>query len=241
MSENRTVRLERMTRREFREASEAGRFKAAIIPTGSIEQHLEHMEMRHDIASSTYVAERVADQLYPQVVVAVPMAVGISEHHMFAPGSLTAKPGSWLAVMFDVVETFIRHGVNKVLILNGHGGNVAPVEGIINQWKRYCNRDHPGANLHFRSYWDLIPRDFAMDVLKSGNLPGHAQEFETAFALHAFPENVRMEAVADQEDDAPAMATAEQGKQLADKAVDEVAKFLQFMIDDVVKHEITGL
>ena len=38
--------------------------------------------MDQDIASSTYVAESVAKRLYPNVAVAVPMAVGISEHHM---------------------------------------------------------------------------------------------------------------------------------------------------------------
>ncbi len=237
----REVMLNKLTRREFREALAAGKFKAAIIPTGSIEQHLEHLAMEHDIASSTHVAREAAKRLYPNVIVAVPMAIGISEHHMIHPGSLTAKPGSWLAVLFDAVESFVRHGVKNVLILNGHGGNVAPVNGIINQWKRYFAAMHPGTNLHFHSYWDLIPRDVANDILDTDRMPGHAQEFETAFALAVFPENVRHDALPDQEDKDPSYATAEKGQQLVAEAITRVAEFVQGMMEGKNVAQITGL
>jgi len=186
--------------------------------------------MTHDLASSTYIAERVARKLYPQVIVAVPIAVGISEHHMFAPGTLTAKPGSWLAVLFDAVESLVRHGIGKVLILNGHGGNVAPVQGAIDQWRRYLRRQYPGAEVRFHSYWDLIPPEFAGEVLETGRVPGHAQEFETAFALYAFPESVRRDAISDQEDQAPSHATTEKGKLLVEKTVEEVARLVEEML-----------
>ena len=134
---DREVRLENLTRLEFREALAAGHFKAAIIATGSVEQHLEHLAMSQDIASSTYVAERVAERHYPNVVVTVPMAIGVSEHHMGFAGTLTTKPGGWLAVLFDAVESLVRHGVRKVLVLNGHGGNVKPMEGSLRHWQLY--------------------------------------------------------------------------------------------------------
>ena len=107
------VLLAKLTRREFREALERGEFQTAIIPVGSNEQHLEHLAMEHDTASSTHVAVEAAKRLYPQVIVNVPMAVGISEHHMVHKGTVTAKPGSWLAVLFDAVESLVRHGVKK--------------------------------------------------------------------------------------------------------------------------------
>ncbi|MCS6860823.1 MAG: creatininase family protein [Abditibacteriales bacterium] len=237
----REVMLNKLTRREFREALAAGKFKAAIIPVGSIEQHLEHLAMEHDIASSTHVAREAALRLYPQVVVAVPMAIGISEHHMMHPGSLTAKPGSWLAVLFDAVESLVRHGLKNVLILNGHGGNVAPVNGVLNQWKRYFAAMYPGTNLHFHSYWDLIPRAVANAVLDTDRMPGHAQEFETAFALAVFPENVRHDAMHDQEDKDPTHATVEKGQQLVEEAVTRVAEFVQGMIEGQHVAQITGL
>ena len=257
MNQRNEVRLERLTRREFREAREAGHFKAAIIATGSIEQHLEHLAFPQDIASSTFVAERVAERLYPDVVVAVPIAIGISEHHMGFPGSLTANPGSWLALLFDAVESFVRHGIAKVLILNGHGGNILPVEGVIGQWRlnlvakygapiatevkeslhthtEYADallrRDDPGVDLRFNSYWDLIPKEFANEVLEGDSYPGHAGEFETSFALYALPDNVREEATAASGKDA-AYGTAEKGRALCDKAIDGVADLVREMLD----------
>ena len=54
------IRLEKLTRREFRAALAAEHYQVAILPTGSIEQHLEHLALEQDIVSSTYVAEQVA-------------------------------------------------------------------------------------------------------------------------------------------------------------------------------------
>ena len=101
-------RLARLTRREFREAVARGEFQACLIPTGAIEQHLEHLAMEHDIRSATCIAEEVARRMVPHVVVAAPVNVGISEHHMQHKGTLTAKPGSWMSLLFDAIERVSR-------------------------------------------------------------------------------------------------------------------------------------
>ncbi len=255
---NRKVRIEAYTRREFREALQAGSFRAAIIATGSIEQHLEHLAFEQDIASSTHVAERAAEALYPNVAVVVPMSIGIAEHHMYFPGTMSAKPGSWLAVLFDAVESLVRHGISRVLILNGHGGNVKPVEGVIEQWRLHLTsvygapmpgdsiedihthsdytdallrRDDPGLDLRFNSYWDLIPDEFANDILDVGHHPGHAGEFETAVTMHAIPGNVRADAIQYNREAETAAGTAEKGRVLIDKAVEGTAALLEEMLD----------
>ena len=227
---DREVMMDRLTRREFREGIEAGYFQTAIIPTGANEQHLEHLTTGHDIRHSAHIAREAALNLHPEVCVTVPMNVGISEHHMVHKGTITAMPGSWLAVIFDAVESVIRHGVKNVLILNGHGGNVAPVNGIIGQWQLYFKLQAPDTNLHFASYWDLIPKDFADQHLKTKRYPGHAQEFETATALHLFPDSVRQDVMHDQEDKEPLKATAEAGKALVDEAITQVTSYVGEMI-----------
>ena len=113
--------LSKMTRREFREKREKGFFEVAIIPTGSIEQHLEHLALEQDIACSNYIAEQVARQVYPKAVVGVPISFGIAEHHMTFPGTLSVKPHNWLGIVFDVVESFLRHGITKILLLSSQG------------------------------------------------------------------------------------------------------------------------
>lgn len=232
------VRLGKMTRREFRAARAANHFKACLIPTGAVEQHLEHLAMEHDIRSSEWIAVEAARYLYPQVVVALPMRIGISEHHMLHQGTLSAKPGSWLSVLFDSIESMVRHGCHEVLVLNGHGGNEAPVYGIFRQWQLYFKNIHSETNIQFHSYWNLS-RVEAEKVCPTG-VPGHAQEYETSIALSLFPENVRREAMFDQDDRLPLEASAEKGKCLVDFAVNKTVEFLEGMLDgqnnDILPH-----
>ncbi len=226
---NNEVRIEKMTRREFREAIEAGKFQACIIPTGAVEQHLEHLAMEHDIRSANTIAWEVARRIYPQAVVATPINFGMSEHHMMHKGTLTAKPGSWLAALFDGIESMIRHGCKNILVLNGHGGNVAPVNGILRQWQLNLQLEHPEANLQFQSYW-VLSREEAEKICTTG-VPGHAQEYETSIALHLFPENVRHDAMQDQEDQLPLKASAEKGEKLFEAAVQKSLEYLQGMFE----------
>src|SRR2546430_17327046 len=52
---------------------------------------------------------------------------GMSVHHMDFPGTLSLSPDTFMAVIRDLVESLYRHGFRRVLILNGHGGNIAPL------------------------------------------------------------------------------------------------------------------
>ena len=62
----RKVLLYESTRKEFREAIEGGALKAVIVPTGSTEQHNEHLAMINDTASVTLIAQQAALLLYPK-------------------------------------------------------------------------------------------------------------------------------------------------------------------------------
>jgi creatinine amidohydrolase len=226
--DNHKVMVGQFTRREFRQAIDENLFKAAIVATGATEQHLEHLPMEHDIATVEHVAREAALRLYPQVVVTVPMSVGISEHHMIHKGSLTAKPGSWLSVVFDTVESLVRHGIPNVLILNGHGGNEQPTIGILRQWQLFFQSQNKDNNIQFHSYWNLS-REIAAKHCQ-GRVPGHAQEYETAIALALMPDAVRHDAMQDQEDKEPLTATKEQGEILLEAAIACSAQYLQEMI-----------
>jgi creatinine amidohydrolase len=228
------VMLDKFTRKEVRESLEAGRIKAAIIPVGSTEQHLEHLPLCHDLASCIYVAREVALKLYPQVVVAVPMNIGISEHHMMHKGTLSAKPGSFLAILYDACESLIRHGIDNILILNGHGGNVAPINASINQFRRRF----PEINIHNCSYWDFTPGDLVEKLMVTKSVPGHAQEYETAFALAIFPDDVRAD---DMDNENAKFGTAEMGKDLLEGTIDRLTKFVADIIAGKKLSEITGL
>ncbi|MFC1757889.1 creatininase family protein [Planctomycetota bacterium] len=218
------IYLHKHTRREFRERMTADELRACIIPVAAIEQHLEHMAMEHDWRSVNVIAERVARQLSPQVIVAQGLMVGISEHHMSHPGSLSLSPGTFVTVLSDLIDSVVRAGFQNVLVLNGHGGNIATCQAVWDQLLRKFK-----INLQFLPYWEVLTTDDAK-LLKTQDIPGHAQEFETAFALAAFPGNVRLDAMANQRDDSPTHATEVAGEQLIDRTVERVAKIVGEMI-----------
>ena len=227
------ILLGKHTRREFRERMQSGQLKACIIPVAATEQHLEHLAMEHDWRSCNHIANAVARKLSPQVIVTPSMSIGISEHHMRHIGTLSTLPGSWLSVLFDTIRSLHSAGFENVLVLNGHGGNVAPCEA---NWPQFLQRLE--INLQFKSYWEFLDPEVAASNLKTGRYPGHAQEFETAFALAAFPENVRHDAMAEQPDKQPLSATAEAGQAMIDSIVKNTSRHLADMISGANRIEI---
>jgi len=132
----RKVLLWESTRKEFREGVEGGSLKAMIVPTGSTEQHNEHLAMINDTASVSLVAQQAALLVYPQVMVATPVPVGISPHWMDRKGTLSLKRETFMAVVFDICESLRTHGVERILVLNGHGGNVEPLRESVPEFAR---------------------------------------------------------------------------------------------------------
>ena len=192
----RRVLLWESTRREIREALEAGRLKAAIVPTGSTEQHNEHLAMIQDTASAVLVAQQAAIAWWPQVTVATPVAVGISPYWMERQGTLTLRPETFLAMVYDICDSLRQHGLKTIFIVNGHGGNDKPLKEHMAEFRAKL-----GVNIDACSYWDAFAeganREEARKYMESGleNIPGHSSEFETSFALAAFPERIHRDGV----------------------------------------------
>src|ERR1043166_1317356 len=108
------ILLHKLTRREFRQRMQSGELKACILPIAAIEQHLEHLAMEHDWRSATHLAAAVAERLQPRVLVAEGLMSGISEHHMRHQGTLSLRPGTFLSVLSDLIESLVRAGFKNV-------------------------------------------------------------------------------------------------------------------------------
>jgi creatinine amidohydrolase len=160
-----------------------------ILPSGAVEQHGTHLPEGTDTLTVHRVALDAASALSKDIPVLVlpAISVGVSLHHMQFPGTVTLSPQTFRAVVEEVVDSVFKHGFQRLLLLNGHGGNnihlrVSSV-GISEKWGRVV----PVAN-----YWDLMPS--GREHLHEDPLafPGHAGEFETAIQLHLFEEDVDM-------------------------------------------------
>ncbi|MEQ4539078.1 creatininase family protein [Billgrantia desiderata] len=113
--------LTEMTWPEVEEALKS--VKMAIVPVGAHEQHGPHMNESCDAVLATEMAKRLAAVLYPQVLVTPTVNMGVSPHHLNFPGTISLRPETLLAVLRDMVVSLKRHGIDKVLFLNSHGGN----------------------------------------------------------------------------------------------------------------------
>ena len=185
-----SVQLGKNTRKSIREALATGTLTTAIIPLGSTEQHNEHLAMEQDAAGIEYIANQVAERIFPQAIVTPVVSVGSAPHHMHHPGTLSLRPETLILVLHDIVTSLEKHGFQYIVVLNGHGGNV---RALGNQLDDIKPSDLTG--FLFLSYWDVVEHDFVTKHLeKSAIFPGHAGIFETSFALAAFPENVDMDA-----------------------------------------------
>ena len=115
--------LTEMTWPEVKEALTS--VKMAIVPVGAHEQHGPHMSESCDAVLATEMAKRLAAALHPRVLVTPTVNMGVSPHHLNFPGTISLRPETLLAVLRDMVVSLKRHGIDKVLFLNSHGGNQA--------------------------------------------------------------------------------------------------------------------
>lgn len=113
--------LTEMTWPEIQEALKT--VEIAIIPVGAHEQHGPHMTESCDAVLAEAMASKLAERMHPKALVTPTVPMGISPHHMNFPGTITLRPETLLSVLRDMVESLKRHGIRRVLFMNGHGGN----------------------------------------------------------------------------------------------------------------------
>src|ERR1700733_12838237 len=94
---------------------------AAVIATGSVEQHGGHLPLGTDAFAALSVAERVAERL--DTVVASTGLVGIAPYHLPWTGSLTLSPATLAAIVVDIWGGLRSAGAERIGVVNWHEGN----------------------------------------------------------------------------------------------------------------------
>ena len=162
--------------------------KAAILPTGATEQHGPNLEMSCDITIASVLAERLARRFHPRVVLLPPFPYGCSSHHLAFTGTLSLRPETFDAVLADLADSLAAHGLRSLVIVNGHGGNAAPLAMAT---ARLRDRGFRTASLA----WFGLAADEAKKIARHAPY-NHACEVETSLALALAPGLVRTAALA---------------------------------------------
>lgn len=221
-----------------------------LAPIAACEQHSRHLAVHTDTVLVTGVAEGVEQRL-PQTVLLLPTQwMGASAHHLRYGGTLSADVDTHEQMMIELLTPLLDDGYERLLVLNGHGGNIDTMQMALRKLRpRYLHRHITAA-----SYWDLAAKELAALAEGPRKVMGHACEFETSMMLHLRPDLVRRDQIADGplvEDPAlrglftgedmfqrtdhgavgyPQLATAAKGKAFLDAAVERTVEVVQALL-----------
>ena len=174
------VRLEHLNEHSFKEAN----IDKLLIPVGSCESHGEHLPYGCDSLLCHQLAIDVAERL-ENTVAAPPQFFGMSHYYRHKPMCLSLSNDTLKMVMMDLLESAAFWGIKKVLIVNGHDGNIPAIEMAAHDFKS----KHPDFCLAVLDAWwitagNLLPPD----TFEVWNGLGHGGEGETSLGLATFPE-----------------------------------------------------
>lgn len=235
--------------------AEMPNIKLALVPVGSCEQHGPNTTFITDTARAYEFAKLLAERVGNKVVVFPAVNYGLSLHHMDFPGTVTLRVETMMHLLEDVAVCINKHGIEKILFLNAHGGNFPALDGVVIKLKQ--ERD-------IKAYWSAIGSEIAVNSGIEGSLDGlpriigHACEVETSQLLYLAPEYVRPDRIPSEMQDSmytresfikgnaawswkydvtlngalgdARKATSEIGKQLTDTAL----QYLEKLVDEII-------
>jgi creatinine amidohydrolase len=221
--------------------------RPVVLPFGAYEQHGPHLPLCTDTIMATHlarpVAERVGGLLLPSV------SYGETSNNAGFPGTLSLSFDTVRSIALDICTALVRHGARSLVIVNGDFGNLAPLKLAAREARERLELpvlvvDYPGLPAIAAEVCETPPAG-----------PGfyHADELETSVMLAVAPQSVRMErAVAEYPAFPPTYpaafagletisvsgvfgdpraATADKGRLLLDRLVDEASTLVQAFLN----------
>ena len=96
-----------------------------LIPTGALEQHGPHLPLGTDYLVAEALARAVAEKLAVPVVVTPALRVGLSDHHLTFPGTVSLSQDTFRGWIDAHIAGLERMGIERIAVFSGHGGNFA--------------------------------------------------------------------------------------------------------------------
>ena len=169
----------------------------AILPTAAIEQHGPHLPVGVDTMIQdgmlATLCGTVPDDL--DIRVLPTQAVGKSNEHLHAPGTLTLTAAQALELWTEIGLSVARAGVRKLVVVNSHGGNLDLVNVVARELRVRAGM------LCARTQWmtfgtpDDLPGGAVSDGERAHGI--HGGDVETSLMLHFHPDLVDMDAARD--------------------------------------------
>ncbi len=156
-----------------------------IIPIAALEQHGGHLPIGTDFINGVERCKLIAQER--DILVSPILMVGQSPYHMGFAGTITLRAETIIQVHLEAVESLIKHGFKRFIIMNAHGGNRAISALIVDQ----INQTTAGVAVSFgeavRPFMEPTP------VAASTVLDRHGGTGETSRSLYLMPDLVQLD------------------------------------------------
>lgn len=154
-------------------------FKVAILPWGATEAHNYHLPYATDSILAENVAIDAAKKAWDnkaKVIVLPTIPFGVNTGQMDVSLCMNMSPSTEYAVLKDIVQVLNGQNIQKLIIVNAHGGN------NFKQFIRELSLEYPDVFVCALNWWQTV------DPSKYFDEPGdHAGELETAAIMHLTP------------------------------------------------------
>ncbi len=158
-------------------------YEVAVLPFGAIEPHNLHLPYGIDTLQCDVVGERIceaAHQRGAKVILLPTVPYGTQTNQLKFPLAMNLYPTTIKTIVGDLVESLVRSGIRKVVLLNGHGGNDM-------KWILREMYGQTPAHLFLCDWWTVFSDVYDEIFAVRDN---HGGEMETSFALAYCPELV---------------------------------------------------
>ncbi|GAA2079723.1 creatininase family protein [Actinomadura alba] len=157
--------------------------RVAVLPIGSFEQHGAFLPLATDTVIAVTIT-RAISAVYP-VLHLPPITISCSHEHAAWTGTVSISATTLSAVVRDVADSLHRSGVDRLVLVNGHGGNYV-LSNVVQEAGPAGRR-----MALFPSVEAWAKARSAAGIVTSADDDMHAGELETSLLLHAHPDLVR--------------------------------------------------
>jgi creatinine amidohydrolase len=157
--------------------------QVCLLPWGATEAHNYHLPYCTDVTQCDRIAEessRIAWEAGEKVMALPTIPFGVNTGQADVKLDINLSPSTQFAMLKDITETLVRHGVPKLAIMNGHGGN------DFRQMVRELQFTRPEIFIVTFDWYTSVDRAPHFDEAGC-----HAGEMETSLMLHFAPELVK--------------------------------------------------
>ncbi|MGZ9724130.1 creatininase family protein [Rhizobium miluonense] len=182
------IRIAELTSEEARQHLNAE--AVLLVPMGSLEDQGTHAPMG-DFMAADAVAMDIAKSARAagvQTFVAPVIPFGGKDFFESSHGGVSLRHETLAMILNDMIGCFIRHGLKRILIVNGHGGNVPPITEVALRW-----RQSHGVFITSMYLWQ-ISYGLLQKILgpeRAAQSSGHGADPLTSVGLHYFPQLLR--------------------------------------------------